>query len=212
MGLDMYLSAQREFPADSPQADQILTAAGVTLDDLKKMSENDPREDETYVYLSRWDFLRDKESDEYDRATRVHEAAGTLPFATPDSGGGGLAYRDDKIAVWISAVYWRKANAIHAWFVDFCQGGIDECQRTDVNAEALAYLRSHCQNALEAYNAGDLAKAREILEPRSGFFFGSTDLDEWWAKDIEHTIAELDRVLTLAAQTGGVGFVYQSSW
>lgn len=212
MGLDQYLSVERAFPVDSPQADQILAAAGTTAGRLKQLSENDPYEAETYVYLSRWDFLKDKEPEKYALATRVHEAAGTLPFATTESGGGGLSWRDDKIAVHITAIYWRKANAIHAWFVDNCQGGIDECQRSEVHPEQLAQLRSVCGDALTAYNSGDRVKAGEILTPRSGFFFGSTDVDDWWAEDVQRTISEIDRVLRLAAATGGCTFWYQSSW
>ena len=36
--------------------------------------------------------------------------------------------------------YWRKANAIHQWFVDHCQNGIDECQQTYVTREQLTEL------------------------------------------------------------------------
>ena len=33
--------------------------------------------------------------------------------------------------------YWRKANAIHNWFVQKCQEGVDECQKTWVSADNL---------------------------------------------------------------------------
>ncbi len=36
--------------------------------------------------------------------------------------------------------YWRKANAIHKWFVDNVQDGVDECQRSDVSREQLQDL------------------------------------------------------------------------
>lgn len=31
--------------------------------------------------------------------------------------------------------YWRKANAIHAWFVKNVQGGVDNCQSHEVSKE-----------------------------------------------------------------------------
>jgi hypothetical protein len=111
------------------------------------------------------------------------------------------------------AIYWRKANAVHGWFVDNCQDGVDECQETPVHPEQLAALHSTCQRALAAYAAGDLDVAAEILSPRAGFFFGSTDVDEFWAQDVEHTVREIERVITAAARIDGVvEFSYRSSW
>ena len=36
--------------------------------------------------------------------------------------------------------YWRKANAIHGWFVKHCQGGVDECQETEIERGQLKEL------------------------------------------------------------------------
>jgi hypothetical protein len=212
MGLDMYLYAQRSFAADSPDAEQILLTAGVTLNQLRAMSQANPMEQETYVYLARWEYMRGSESAEYELATRVHERAGLLPFAITDSGGGGVGYADGKINVWLCCAYWRKANSVHGWFVDRCQGGVDECQRTKVHPEALAFLRATCLDALDAYDSGDATKAAEIMQPRSGFFFGATDVDEWWVQDMRSTVRQVDRALALAAEIGGVDFYYQASW
>lgn len=44
----------------------------------------------------------------------------------------------------IRAAYWRKANAIHGWFVDKVQGGEDECKPHDVAREQLQELRDLC--------------------------------------------------------------------
>ena len=38
--------------------------------------------------------------------------------------------------------YWRKANAIHGWFVRNCADGVDECQPIAVSREALNHLRN----------------------------------------------------------------------
>jgi hypothetical protein len=48
--------------------------------------------------------------------------------------------------------YWRKANAIHGWFVRELADGIDECQRIDVGWEDVTRLRDECINALSKRN------------------------------------------------------------
>ena len=37
--------------------------------------------------------------------------------------------------------YWRKANAIHAWFVKHCQAGVDDCNSHSVSRENLIKLK-----------------------------------------------------------------------
>ena len=45
-------------------------------------------------------------------------------------------------------VYWRKANAIHGWFVRNCQDGVDECEPADVTREQLEQLVADCRTVL----------------------------------------------------------------
>ncbi len=115
-------------------------------------------------------------------------------------------FDDDTASVEISVNvgYWRKANAIHKWFVDNCQEGVDECQETYVSREDLEKLKAVCLAVLK-----DNTKALEILPSASGFFFGGTDYDEWYFKDVEETIKIVDKTLALSNDW----FIeYQSSW
>lgn len=207
MGLDMYLYAKRQFDPDGSAAARILGAANTTLFDLQVKSRD---EWDKEIYLSRWDF---EEGEQRRRSTEVMELAGLLPLGTKDSPSGSLAWVEDKVVVGITCMYWRKANSIHSWFVQNCQDGVDECQVSDVSAERLAELKTRCRNALGAYNLGDRHAAEEIMTPRSGFFFGSTEIDEWWARDLERTIEEIARVVIAAAEIpGAIQFQYHSSW
>lgn len=101
------------------------------------------------------------------------------------------------------AGYWRKANQIHQWFVENVQDGVDNCGEYYVSAEKLRELLALCK-AVE----NQPAVAEEVLPTASGFFFGGTEYDEWYYKDIENTIQILNEAL---ADTNGE-YYYSSSW
>ena len=107
----------------------------------------------------------------------------------------------------VEAMYWRKANAIHRWFVENVQGGEDNCERYYVSREQLLKLRDLCANLCTQKVE---ALAEDSLPTTDGFFFGSTEYDEWYWNDIENTVVGLDKAL----ETFGDGwhFHYQSSW
>ena len=113
------------------------------------------------------------------------------------------------ITVSVGVGYWRKANAIHNWFVQNVQSGEDNCARYYVSTEKLEELKADCEDSLRAYLEGDKAKAKNIIAPISGFFFGSTEIDDFYAKDLNHTIAVIDKVLT---KFKGYDIFYRSSW
>jgi hypothetical protein len=104
----------------------------------------------------------------------------------------------------VEAMYWRKANAIHKWFVDNVQNGEDECREHYVTREQLKELRDLCAKALtDPENAGD------YLSPTAGFFFGSTDIDEWYFEAMRATVDGLNECLNMDKAWS---FYYCSSW
>jgi hypothetical protein len=86
--------------------------------------------------------------------------------------------------------YWRKANAIHKWFVDTVQEGRDDCGYYPVELEQLATLRDLCRLVL-----GNPDSASRLLPTQGGFFFGGTDYDEYYFQDLERTVQFLDEFL-----------------
>lgn len=46
------------------------------------------------------------------------------------------------------AIYWRKANAIHKWFVENVQDNIDDCNEYDVSRAQLESLLNDCKSIL----------------------------------------------------------------
>lgn len=104
----------------------------------------------------------------------------------------------------VSVGYWRKSNQIHHWFVENIQGGVDECQEALVGREKLVELKENCEQVLESP-----VLAEQILPVSEGFFFGSTEYDEYYFEDIKDTVKIIDRVLQMPEEWD---FVYQSSW
>lgn len=107
--------------------------------------------------------------------------------------------------------YWRKANQIHAWFVQKIQDGKDECQRSWVGRDDLRELRELCATVLE--HKSNLAAAQKLLPPQEGFFFGGTEIDEGYYEDLEHTVNVLTQVLNDPQfEDSSWDFYYQASW
>lgn len=98
--------------------------------------------------------------------------------------------------------YWRKANAIHRYFVNVCGDGKDDCVPIYVSQENLENLLDLCKQV-----KGDHSLAEELLPTQEGFFFGSSDYDKWYFKDIDTTIEILEY-----AQTLPFPLYYQASW
>jgi hypothetical protein len=91
-------------------------------------------------------------------------------------------YVDDE-----QVAYWRKANSVHKWFVDKL-GAKNNLEQYPVSIERLQQLKDLCRLALETRNS-------ELLPPTSGFFFGSTDIDDYYWSDLEFTIEKIDKVI-----------------
>ncbi len=104
----------------------------------------------------------------------------------------------------IEAGYWRKVNAIHKWFVDNVQGGEDECKPHYVSREQLLALKALCQEVLDNRD-----RAADLLPSANGFFFGSTEYDEYYFDDLQTTIQIIDDCLELP---DAWEFEYCSSW
>lgn len=107
----------------------------------------------------------------------------------------------------VEFMYWRKANQIHRWFVDNVQDGKDECQESYVEWDKLYQLRDVCRAVM-----ADRSQADVLLPAASGFFFGTTDYDEWYFQDVENTIKFLDDLLERKEQLKSWDFYYRSSW
>ena len=117
--------------------------------------------------------------------------------------------------------YWRKANEIHNWFLtkcgprDYDGNVIDDCRDIYIETEDLEKLLEDCKQVLN-----DHSLAPALLPTQSGFFFGSTEYDNYYFEDLEDTIKILEPVIEFMhnvearKSTGGVDYsvIYRASW
>ena len=142
-----------------------------------------------------------------------------------------------------SVGYWRKANQIHNWFVENVQDGEDNCHPHYVSFEKLEELLKVCKevkksiklvdgkliqsytfdadgNRINNYIDGkvieDTSVCEELLPTTSGFFFGDTEYNEWYAEQINSTIKMLKQIIKEEKELNELGFYsdfeYCSSW
>lgn len=130
-----------------------------------------------------------------------------------------IGLKDEKVCqstpsltVKVKIGYWRKANQIHKWFVDNVQNGVDNCQDFIVQREQLEHLLTICNSILSHKDKKDMKeKADELLPTSSGFFFGSTDIDDWYFDDIKSTVQQLTDILN-NPKFAEAEFYYRASW
>lgn len=169
-------------------------------------------------YVKNWDHMKDEEK---------HQV-------TVKKGGKLQNKKFEPKEIVYDVGYWRKANAIHRWFVDNVQGGEDDCREYYVPREKLQDLLDICKEIVRIAqvkkgkivngktmkdgewvdiledgeyieNASDVA---ELLPTASGFFFGSTEYDQWYLQDVKETV----EILTECLDDEDGDIYYQSSW
>lgn len=85
--------------------------------------------------------------------------------------------------------YFRKVNFLVKYFGDL---GFDIENQTPfcITKEQVTELRNRCQEVLS-----DHSKAEELLPTISGFFFGSTDYNEYYFEDVEQVLKYCEETL-----------------
>ena len=104
------------------------------------------------------------------------------------------------------AMYWRKANAIHEWFVENVQEGVDDCGTYYVTLDKIEELILTIERVLEKK---DDEEAKALLPPSEGFFFGSTDIDDHYWDELRETRWKLIEDMEANPEDE---YYYQSSW
>ena len=122
------------------------------------------------------------------RLEKVRQACG-LPPSLP------VEYEDfNWFDIQFPIAKWRKENAIHNWFIQNCAPknkktgkAIDDCRRMFVSEAKIRELDDLLDLVLKTKGLEKDLTCRKLLPTASGFFFGSTDYDEWYWKGLEYT-------------------------
>lgn len=171
-------------------------------------------------YVQNWDHMSDEEK----HSITVKKGGKKRTDIKPER----ICYVIEQVG------YWRKFNALHNWFVNNCGEGVDNCQEMYVSnkdIEKLLVDLIEVRNSLdkspkkvaqvkigfdengpvmgdmEVYE--DVSKVKELLPPSDGFFFGSTNVDNYYYSDVVETI-ELFKNLLKESPDGT--YYYQASW
>lgn len=116
-----------------------------------------------------------------------------------------VSYVEEQVA------YWRKANMIHNWFVQNCQDGNDDCQRSEVSFEQLEELYRLVEQVLKHRDT-----AKDTLPPVEGFFFGGDAVDEYYWQQMEETHTMLAKLILenelLTEEGTWDSYEYCASW
>jgi len=144
----------------------------------------------------------------------------------------------------VEVMYWRKANAIHNWFVKNCTNGVEWCYPTQVFITQLVKLKDICKevldhselvpakiidsytyqlsssgvlvenaNMIDGYVILDPTFARKHLPTVDGFFFGSTDYNQWYYENVKYTYDGLNTILSIdPSELRNWNFLYEAIW
>ena len=102
--------------------------------------------------------------------------------------------------------YLRKANQIHYWLVKNIQDGKDDMDCHIFCKEKVIELKEICEKVLKNFLI-----APKLLPVCDGFFFGSTDYDEYYLEDVKDTLKILNDILEKIDFEKQV-VLYSSSW
>lgn len=153
------------------------------------------------MYLYARQYMTGYEWDKNGDMQKLTNIVGNLDFAVSE-------LERPCVTVMLPVGYWRKANQIHNWFVQNVQRGEDDCKEYSVEREELQDLLNVCEKVLD-----DPDLAEELLPTSSGFFFGSTDYDEYYEQELRETVILLTKLLSdTRLNSANVDFVYTSSW
>ena len=106
------------------------------------------------------------------------------------------------------AIYWRKANHIHKWFVDNVQNGNDDCKDYYLSLKTLLKLREVCYKVLDERNE-ELSK--KLLPTYQGCFYGSYEYDDYYYDAVRYTANSIDNLVVIRGFEK-MDLIYYSSW
>ena len=91
----------------------------------------------------------------------------------------------EKINPWNEGAYFRKVNFLIPFF-----GYEENCSNIEIDKYQVEDLIEACKEVLANHD-----KASFLLPTQAGFFFGSTDYDDWYFDDVESVKTTFESIL-----------------
>jgi len=112
-------------------------------------------------------------------------------------------YLENVYSIFHEVAYWRKFNALHNWFVENLQNGVDDCGTYEISRSLLDKLLVDIDKTLNGETT--------LIDPVDGFFFGSTEKDDYYWELLEDTYDTIERIQE-TFDFGQYRLFYHSSW
>ena len=91
----------------------------------------------------------------------------------------------EKINPWNEVAYFRKVNFLIPFF-----GYEENCSNIEIDKYQVEDLIEACKEVLASHD-----KASFLLPTQAGFFFGSTDYDDWYFDDVQNVKEKFEEIL-----------------
>ena len=91
----------------------------------------------------------------------------------------------EKINPWNEVAYFRKVNFLIPFF-----GYEENCSNIEIDKYQVEHLIEACKEVLANHD-----KASFLLPTQAGFFFGSTDYDDWYFDDVQNVKEKFEEIL-----------------
>ena len=132
---------------------------------------------------------RSKDNETKERLEEIRKALATEYIKNIDERNSKLIKEledeNEKINPWNEVAYFRKVNFLIPFF-----GYEENCSNIEIDKYQVEDLIEACKAVLE-----DHSKAEELLPTTPGFFFGSTEYDDWYFDDVESVKATFESIL-----------------
>ena len=90
--------------------------------------------------------------------------------------------------------YFRKVNFLVEFMNKF--GEVENCEPFEISKEICQELLDNCETILKEKDENQKEMlARKLLPTTSGFFFGSTDYDEWYYRDVKEVRDAMKQII-----------------
>ena len=86
--------------------------------------------------------------------------------------------------------YFRKVNFLVKFMESYYGKVVENCVPLEINKEVILELKNRCIKVLK-----DHTLAKELLPTQEGFFFGSTNYNEFYYKDVSSVLNKCDEIL-----------------